>query len=32
MTKRMRTTARAIAVLATAGLAIGLGGCASGRR
>ena len=30
MTKRMRTTARAIAVLATAGLAIGLGGCASG--
>ena len=30
MTKRFRTTARAVAVLATAGLAIGLGGCASG--
>ena len=29
MTKRIRTTARAVAVLATAGLAIGLGGCAS---
>jgi len=30
MTKRIRMTARAVAVLATAGLAIGLGGCASG--
>jgi raffinose/stachyose/melibiose transport system substrate-binding protein len=30
MTKRFRTTARAVAVLATAGLAIGLGGCTSG--
>ncbi len=30
MTKRNRTTARAVAVLATAGLAIGLGGCTSG--
>jgi len=29
MTKRTRTTARAVAVLATAGLAIGLGGCTS---
>ena len=29
MTKRLKTTARAVAVLATASLAIGLGGCAS---
>lgn len=29
MTKRFRTTARAVAVLATASVAIGLGGCAS---